>query len=52
MYEGPDAQETEKIFVLGNGPSRKNIDPSKSDLIISLIIPASIAQITSGLKSL
>ena len=34
MYEGPDAQETEKIFVLGNGPSRKNIDPSKLDGIV------------------
>ena len=31
MYEGPDAQEIEKVFVLGNGPSRKNIDPSKLD---------------------
>ena len=31
MYEGPDAQGIEKVFVLGNGPSRKNIDPSKLD---------------------
>jgi hypothetical protein len=31
MYEGPDAQGDEKIFVLGNGPSRKNIDLSKLD---------------------
>ena len=29
MYEGPDAQGNEDIFVLGNGPSRKNIDLSK-----------------------
>jgi len=31
MYEGPDAQGIDKVFVLGNGPSRKNIDPSKLD---------------------
>jgi len=31
MYEGPDAQGLESIFVLGNGPSRKNIDISKLD---------------------
>jgi len=29
MYEGPDAQGIESVFVLGNGPSRKNIDVSK-----------------------
>jgi len=29
MFEGSDAQGDEKIFVLGNGPSRKNIDLSK-----------------------
>ena len=29
MYEGPDAQGIDSVFVLGNGPSRKNIDPSK-----------------------
>ena len=31
MYEGPDAQGNEDIFVLGNGPSRKNIGLSKLD---------------------
>ena len=31
MFEGDDAQGIEKVFVLGNGPSRKNIDPSKLD---------------------
>ena len=31
MYEGPDAQGIESVFVLGNGPSRKNIDVSKLD---------------------
>ena len=31
MYEGPDAQGIESVFVLGNGPSRKNIDISKLD---------------------
>ena len=31
MYEGPDAQGIDSVFVLGNGPSRKNIDPSKLD---------------------
>ena len=31
MYEGDDAQGIDSIFVLGNGPSRKNIDPSKLD---------------------
>jgi len=29
MFEGDDAQGIDSIFVLGNGPSRKNIDPSK-----------------------
>ncbi len=29
MYEGPDAQGIESVFILGNGPSRKNIDPSE-----------------------
>ena len=29
MYEGPDAQGIDSVFVLGNGPSRKNIDPLK-----------------------
>ena len=29
MYEGPDAQDIDSIFVLGNGLSRKNIDPTK-----------------------
>jgi hypothetical protein len=29
MYEGPDAQGIDSVFVLGNGPSRKNIDPIK-----------------------
>ena len=31
MYEGPDAQGIDSVFVLGNGPSRKNIDPTKLD---------------------
>jgi len=31
MYEGADAQGIDSVFVLGNGPSRKNIDPSKLD---------------------
>ena len=31
MFEGDDAQGIDKVFVLGNGPSRKNIDPSKLD---------------------
>ena len=31
MYEGADAQGIESVFVLGNGPSRKNIDISKLD---------------------
>ena len=31
MYEGPDAQGIDSVFVLGNGPSRKNIDISKLD---------------------
>jgi len=31
MYEGPDAQSIDSVFVLGNGPSRKNIDISKLD---------------------
>jgi len=31
MYEGDDAQGIESVFVLGNGPSRKNIDVSKLD---------------------
>ena len=31
MYEGPDAQGIDNVFVLGNGPSRKNIDTSKLD---------------------
>ena len=31
MYEGPDAQGIDSVFVLGNGPSRKNIDVSKLD---------------------
>ena len=31
MFEGSDAQGIDKVFVLGNGPSRKNIDPSKLD---------------------
>ena len=31
MYEGPDAQGIDSVFVLGNGPSRKNIDPLKLD---------------------
>ena len=29
MFEGDDAQGIESVFVLGNGPSRKNIDVSK-----------------------
>ena len=29
MYEGADAQGIDFVFVLGNGPSRKNIDPSE-----------------------
>ena len=29
MYEGADAQGIDSVFVLGNGPSRKNIDPSE-----------------------
>ena len=31
MYEGPDAQGIDSVFVIGNGPSRKNIDISKLD---------------------
>ena len=31
MFEGPDAQGIDSVFVLGNGPSRKNIDVSKLD---------------------
>jgi len=31
MYEGADAQGIDSVFVLGNGPSRKNIDVSKLD---------------------
>ena len=31
MFEGDDAQGIDSVFVLGNGPSRKNIDPSKLD---------------------
>ena len=31
MFEGDDAQGIDKVFVLGNGPSRANIDPSKLD---------------------
>jgi len=31
MYEGADAQDIDSVFVLGNGPSRKNIDISKLD---------------------
>ena len=31
MYEGPDAQGIDSVFVLGNGLSRKNIDVSKLD---------------------
>jgi len=31
MYEGADAQGLDSVFVLGNGPSRKNIDISKLD---------------------
>ncbi len=31
MFEGSDAQGIDNVFVLGNGPSRKNIDPSKLD---------------------
>ena len=31
MYEGDDAQGIDSVFVLGNGPSRKNIDISKLD---------------------
>ena len=31
MYEGADAQGIDSVFVLGNGPSRKNIDISKLD---------------------
>ena len=31
MFEGDDAQGIDNVFVLGNGPSRKNIDPSKLD---------------------
>jgi len=31
MYEGSDAQGIDSVFVLGNGPSRKNIDISKLD---------------------
>tara|TARA_Y100001949_G_scaffold23087_1_gene16520 strand:+ start:150 stop:881 length:732 start_codon:yes stop_codon:yes gene_type:complete len=34
MYEGADAQGIEKVFVLGNGPSRKNIDISKLDGVV------------------
>ena len=29
MFEGDDAQGIDNVFVLGNGPSRANIDPSK-----------------------
>ena len=29
MYEGADGQGIDSVFVLGNGPSRKNIDVSK-----------------------
>ena len=29
MFEGDDAQGIDSVFVLGNGPSRKNIDPSE-----------------------
>ena len=31
MYEGADAQGIDSVFILGNGPSRKNIDISKLD---------------------
>ena len=31
MFEGDDAQGIDSVFVLGNGPSRKNIDVSKLD---------------------
>ena len=31
MFEGDDAQGIDSVFVLGNGPSRKNIDISKLD---------------------
>ena len=31
MFEGADAQGIDSVFVLGNGPSRKNIDISKLD---------------------
>ena len=31
MYEGADGQGIDSVFVLGNGPSRKNIDVSKLD---------------------
>ena len=31
MFEGDDAQGIDNVFVLGNGPSRANIDPSKLD---------------------
>ena len=31
MFEGDDAKGLESVFVLGNGPSRKNIDVSKLD---------------------
>ena len=31
MYEGSDAQGIDSVFVIGNGPSRKNIDISKLD---------------------
>ena len=29
MFEGDDAQGIDSVFVLGNGTSRKNIDPLK-----------------------
>ena len=31
MYEGSDAQGIDSVFIIGNGPSRKNIDISKLD---------------------
>lgn len=31
MYEGADGRGIDSVFVLGNGPSRKNIDVSKLD---------------------
>ena len=34
MYEGADAQGIDSVFVLVNGPSRKDIDPTKLDGII------------------